>query len=232
LRPNAERTRLNSQKQEDAAVKPTQRFGLSVLLVAAIVLPTFAYEYPLSSTSLRDAYMLGNRKDERTVEFLAQYLHELPMPETGPHVATIGVKTPYAQVVELGANVLNADIQGAERDLAGKQFPFIVRVGVDLTDTYPGPPPWNPTAPGVPMPDFGRDFKVQLVQHDKKIDVRSTQVYPLYSDAVSNISQISGAIIELQYDADKIDSYDEATVKVHTPDDQDVETIFDLGHLR
>jgi hypothetical protein len=128
--------------------------------------------------------------------------------------------------------VLNADIQGAERDLAGKQFPFIVRVGVDLTDTYPGPPPWNPTAPGVPMPDFGRDFKVQLVQHDKKIDVRSTQVYLLYSDAVSNISQISGAIIELQYDADKIDSYDEATVKVHTPDDQDVETIFDLGHLR
>jgi hypothetical protein len=80
-------------------MKPTQRFGLPVLLAVAIVLPAFAYEYPLSSTSLRDAYMLGNRKDEHTVEFLAQYQRELPMPETGPHVATISVKTPYAKVV-------------------------------------------------------------------------------------------------------------------------------------
>jgi hypothetical protein len=142
------------------------------------------------------------------------------------------VKTPYAQVVELGENALNADIQGAEKDLADKQFPFIVRVGVDLTDIYPGPPPWNPNAPGLPMPDFGRDFKIQLVQHNKKIDARSSQVYLLYSDVVSNTLQISGAIIELQYDAEKIDPYDEAAVKVHTPDDQDVETTFDLGHLR
>jgi len=213
-------------------MKPTHRFGLSVILVVAIVLQAFAYEYPLSSTSLRDAYMLGNRKDEHTAEFLTQYERFLPMPESGPHVTTIGVKTPYAQVVELGENALNADIQGAEKNLADKQFPFIVRVGVDLTDTYPGPPPWNPTAPGVPMPDFQRDFGIQLAQGDKKIEVRSTQVYLLYSDSVSNTLQISGAIIELEYDADKIDPHDEATVKVHTPDDQDVETTFDLGHLR
>jgi hypothetical protein len=53
-------------------MKPTQRFGLSVLLVVAIGLPVFAYEYPLSSTSIRDAYILGNRKDEHTAEFFAQ----------------------------------------------------------------------------------------------------------------------------------------------------------------
>jgi hypothetical protein len=54
----------------------------------------------------------------------------------------------------------------------------------------------------------------------------------LYSDGVTNILQVSGAVIELQYDADKIDPDDDATVKVHTPDDQDIETTFDLGHLR
>ncbi len=212
-------------------MKPTQRFGLSALVIAAIALPVFAYEYPLSSTSIRAAYMLGSRNDEITTEFLARYKHSLPMPKTGPHVAVISVETPYSQIVELGQTDMNKDIQGAEKEFAGKEFPFIVRVGVDLTDTYPGPPPWSPTAPGVPMPDFQRDFQIQLVQGKKEISAQWTQVYLLYSDAVSNIYQISGAIIELRYDSDKIDSYDDATVKVHTLDDQDVETTFDLGHL-
>lgn len=214
-------------------MKPTQRFGLSVLLVlAAIVLPAFAFEYPLSSTSVRAAYMLGSRNDDITTEFLARYKHSLPMPKSGPHVAVISVETPYTQIVELGQTDMNKDIQGAEKEFAGKDFPFIVRVGVDLTDTYPGPPPWNPTAPGVPMPDFQRDFQIQLVQGKKEISAQSTQVYLLYSDAVSNVYQISGAIIELRYDMDKIDSYDDVDVKVHTPDDQEVETTFGLGHLR
>ena len=81
------------------------------------------------------------------------------------------------------------------------------------------------------MPDFQRDFTIHLMQAKKEIPASSTEVSLLYSDAVANLEQISGAIIELRYDMDKIDSYDDATVKVHTPDDQDVETTFDLGHL-
>jgi hypothetical protein len=212
-------------------MKPTQRFGLSVLLVVAIALPAIAYEFPLSSTSLRDAYMLGNRKDEHTAEFLARYTQSLPRPQTGPYVSVISVETPYSQVVELGENALNPDIQGAEQEYADKDFPFIVRVEVDLTDTYPGPPSLNPAVPGQPMPNFERDFAVDLIQ-DKTISAKSTQVYLLYSDGVPNVLQISGAVIELRYEGDKIDSYDDATVKVHIPDDQDVEATFDLGHLR
>ncbi|MFZ0583120.1 MAG: hypothetical protein WAN72_25100 [Candidatus Acidiferrales bacterium] len=197
-----------------------------------MALPALAYQYPLSSTDIRSAYLLGSRNDFVTTDFLAQYKHELPMPQSGPHVATISVETPYTQVIALGKIALNPDVQQAEQDFAEKKFPFILRVGVDLTDTYPGPPPWDPTAPGLPLPDFQRDFEIQLVQHDKVIESESTQVYLLTSDAVANIYQISGAIIELRFDVDKIDPYDEATVRVHTPDDQDVETTFDLGHLR
>jgi hypothetical protein len=212
-------------------VKPTQRFGLSVLLVVAIALPAIAYEYPLSSTSLRNAYMLGNRKDEHTSEFLALYTQSLPMPQTGPHVSVISVETPYSQVVELGENALNPDIQGTEEELADKKFPFIVRVEIDLTDTYPGPAAVNPAVPGQPIPSFERDFDIQLIQ-GKKIPAESSQVYLLYSDGITNILQISGAVIELQYDGDKIDPDNDATVKVRTPDDQDVEATFDLGQLR
>src|ERR1700735_4701713 len=143
-------------------MKPTQRFGLSILLVAAIALPAIAYEYPLSSTSLRNAYMLGNRKDEHTSEFLALYTQSLPMPQTGPHVSVISVETPYSQVVELGENALNPDIPGAEKEYADKQFPLIGRGEVDLTDSYPGLSPGNPAAPGQPIPNFERDFNIEL----------------------------------------------------------------------
>jgi hypothetical protein len=208
-------------------------FGLSMFLAALlVVLPTFAFDDPLTSTTIRDAYMLGNRKDFKTAEFFARYKHVLPAPETGPHVAAISVETPYGQIVELGEAALNTDIQGAEEEWTGKTFPFIVRVGVDLTDTYPGPPPWNPRAPGLPLPNFERAFEIQLVQNEKKIPARSSQVYLLYSDGVANTYQISGAIIELRYDTESVDRYSEATITVHTPDDQHVETSFDLGQLR
>ncbi|MGH9715068.1 MAG: hypothetical protein ACRD5M_17375 [Candidatus Acidiferrales bacterium] len=208
------------------------RIRLIVLfLAAAVAFPVLAFEHPLSSSAIRDAFMLGKRNDFRTAEYFARYSHRFPMPETGPHVAVISIETPYGQVVELGETSLNGDTQRAEQELADKAFPFIVRVGVDMTDTYPGPPPWNPRAPGVPMPDFQRDFDIQLIQ-GKKIPWKATQVYLLYSDAVANIYQISGAIIELQYDTDKLDPYDDVTVKVHTPDDQNIETTFDLVHLR
>jgi hypothetical protein len=208
-------------------------FGLSMFLAALLgVVPAFAFDDPLTSTTIRDAYMLGNRKDFKTAEFFARYKHVLPAPETGPHVAAISVETPYGQIVELGEAALNIDIQGAEEEWTGKTFPFIVRVGIDLTDTYPGPPPWNPRAPGLPLPNFERDFEIQLVQNEKKIPARSSQVYLLYSDGVVNTYQISGAIIELRYDTESVDPYSEATITVHTPDDQHVETSFDLGQLR
>lgn len=212
---------------------PRLGFGLSMFLAVLLIgTPALAFDDPLTSTSIRDAYMLGNRKDFKTAEFFARYKHFLPAPETGPHVAAISVDTPYAQVVELGEAAPNTDIQGAEKKWAGKNFPFIALVGVNLTDTYPGPPPWNPRAPGLPLPNFERDFEIQLIQNHKKLPARSTQVYLLYSDGVANTYQISGAIIELRFDTESVDPYSEATVTVHTPDDQHIETSFDLGQLR
>ncbi|HEY2109562.1 MAG TPA: hypothetical protein VGH17_06640 [Candidatus Acidoferrales bacterium] len=202
---------------------------LAVLLIGT---PALAFDDPLTTGSIRDAYMLGNRKDFKTAKFFASYRHLLPTPETGLHVAAISVETPYAQVVELGEAALNTDIQGAEEKWTGKNFPFIVRVGVDLTDTYPGPPPWNPRAPGLPLPNFESDFEIRLIQNQKTIPEQSFQVHLLYSDGVANTYQISGAIIELRYDTKSVDPYSEASVTVHTPDDQRVETNFDLAQLR
>jgi hypothetical protein len=144
-----------------------RRFALSTYLLAlgifcVIAIPAFAFEYLLSTTSIREAYMLGNRKDFKTTEFYTQYTHTFPKPEKGAHIATISVETPYGHVVEMGETALNTDTRGPEQQLAGKQLSFFVRVGVNLTDTYPGPPPWNPRGFAWPMPDFKRDFEIRV----------------------------------------------------------------------
>jgi hypothetical protein len=218
-------------------MKSAARSGLvtflsTFVIFSLIALPALAYQYPLSSSDIRNAYLLGYAKDLNTTNFFAPYTHLFPMPDSGPHVAKITLKTPYGQLVELGQSVFNADVQGAEEEYARKKLPLLVQVGVDLTPTYPDPNTWNSTAQGFPVPDFQRDFPVQLVQDAKKIGEQSAQVYLLYSEGAFNSYEVSGAIIEYRYDPEKIDPDDEVTIIVNTPDDQDVETTFDLGHLR
>jgi hypothetical protein len=194
------------------AMKTKPRPGFVIFLAAsalAIALPALAYQHTMSSTDIRNAYLLGNRKDSITESFFAPYEHALPAPRSGPFVATIGVVTPYSQIVRLGEGALNSDVQEVEQQFANKKIPFLVRVGVNLTDTYPVPPP-----SGLPV------FAVEL------------RVYLLYSDTMSNVYQISGAIIEMQYDNELIEPYDDATIKVQTPDNQDIETTFDLARLK
>ena len=217
-------------------MKPAARSGVVVLfltfvIVLLIALPALAYQYPLSSSDIRNAYLLGYAKDQNTTSFFAQYVTQLPMPETGPHVATIALKTPYAQVVELGQSAVNADVQGAEEELANTKFPLLVSVGIDLTSTYPDPPITNP-ASGSPVPDFEQDFSIELFQDGAKINAQSTRVNLLYSEGVGNTYEVSGAIIVLRFDPEKVNPDDEVIVKVHTPDDQHVKATFDLGHLR
>lgn len=217
-------------------MKPAARSGVVVLFLTFVIVlliarPALAYQYPLSSSDIRNAYLLGYAKDQNTTSFFAQYVTQLPMPETGPHVATIALKTPYAQVVELGQSAVNADVQGAEQELANTKFPLLVSVGIDLTPTYPDPPITNP-ASGSPVPDFEQDFSIELFQDGAKINAQSTRVNLLYSEGVGNTYEVSGAIIVLRFDPEKVNPDDEVIVKVHTPDDQHVKATFDLGHLR
>lgn len=207
-------------------------FLTSLATVLVIAWPAFAHQYPLSSTDIRNAYLLGTRRDSVTADFFAPYRHDLPMPETGPHVADVILETPYAQVVDLGQSDLNSDSQQAGIDLADKKFPFIVRVEIDLTETYPGPLPSGSNAPGLPVPDFEKDFKIRMLQDEKKINSESSQVFLLYSGGDGGFVQITGAVIELRYNNDLLDPYSDLTISVQTPDDQDVQTTFDLGHLK
>lgn len=215
-------------------MKPGSRFRLPVfLLVLLIALPALAYDYPLSSTSIRDAYFFGKRHTSITTSLFKQYTHYLPAGESAARVQSIGLETPFVQVAERSGAAFNYYAQDAAQEFTDQELPFRVLVTVDLTGAYPQSKNSRPNFLGYPLPDFCRAFDVQLVQ-DKAIPENSRRVYLLYSDAstsVTGFSGVTGAVLELDYDAESIDSTD-TTIKVATPDGQHVETTFDLTQLR
>ena len=78
------------------------RPGLSILLAAALLAPaSLAFDIPLSDEAIRQAYFLGQRRDEKTAQFFEKYNRRLDPPESGPYISDIAFFTPYANAVEL-----------------------------------------------------------------------------------------------------------------------------------
>jgi hypothetical protein len=201
------------------------------LMVPAISLPLFAYEYPLSENAIRDAYFLGKSSNDRISELVEKYTKRLPVPKTGAHIASIVLETPYIRVVEHSREMLNYSAPAAEKDFLGKPAVFSLRVQVDLTDSYG----WQVPSPAGTIrlrpDDFWKDFTVRLVQKGE-IPSKSLRGNPIYSfGSEGSASVLTGALIELTYDAEKIKSED-AKVEVLAPDGQEVEATFDLAAFR
>ena len=107
-------------------MKPAVRSGLAILLgtfvtLTLIALPALAYQYPLSSIDIRDAFLIGNRNDDLTAALFAKYSRTLPAPETGPYVAQIELDTPYLQIARRAKGALNYD------SLDAVQAPYYAR---------------------------------------------------------------------------------------------------------
>jgi hypothetical protein len=210
---------------------------ISAIATALLVaLPALAYQYPLSTTDIRDAYFIGARNDEVTASFFADYSKHLPAPQSGPDVDQITIDTPYTQIVQRSMGAVNYNSVEAVEEFDGKPMTFRVFVRFYFTDTYTPAP--LPHADGISLtplayPDFWNDFKVRLIQ-DKEIlpkSVRGAPIYPMLTDVDGPPPPPIGGTIEVEYDPAKIDTAD-ATVEVLTPDGQDVQVPFALGRLK
>lgn len=209
------------------------RLGFSALLLAlAIALPTLAYEYPLSSTAIRNAYFLGTEESNEGTEFVAQYTHSLSVPKTGPYISTVTIETPYLQVAERAGQTMGYDSQDAVKDFLNKPAQFRVRMVILF-------PPADlrtiaPEAGGLLFRsgDFWRYFKVKVMQNDKEIVPQSVQDWPLYpyEDEYSS-GQSTGEQVQLDFEPEKIDASD-LTIEIDKPNDQQVTTAFDLARLK
>ncbi|MFZ3331196.1 MAG: hypothetical protein WA197_11235 [Candidatus Acidiferrales bacterium] len=230
-----------------AATSSARSFSASFVTIGAatiaivagallIALPALAYQCPLWSTDIRDAYFIGARNDDRTAAFFAAYSKHLAAPESGPDVDQVSIDTPYAQVVRRSMGAANYNSVDAVEEFDGRPMNFGVTVRFYFTDTYT-PAPLTRTD-GIsliplPYPDFWNDFKVRLIQ-DKEIRpkaVRGAPIYPMLTDVDGPPPLPIGGTIEVDYDPAKIDTAD-ATVEVITPDGQDIQVPFALSRLK
>jgi hypothetical protein len=193
-------------------------YAICLLGLVAIASPhASAYEEPLTSESIREAYFLGQRRDEATARFLAHYYHEYPPPKAGPHISRVQVLTPYAQVV-LGAEdgEIRDSAMEAERHYRAQPSLFVVRVRVYSTPTYSSVYQWK---------RFWEKLSIVVVQagplEPKKRNYLGLPKGrgPAYTD------------VELSFDAVQIKSAP-MTVEISTPDGQYIEANFDLDALR
>jgi len=179
-----------------------------------------AYDFPLSSELIPEAYFLGRRNDEKTIKFIAGYIKRLSLPEKGPHISEISLYTPYAQIV-MGSwrNAALSSGQQAEQEYRTLGDTIHVRVIIEFTSTFNAIEGARPDkdATGTERlvrrsDDFWREFQYELRQNKNVIKPRKVEGKPIYSD-----SGFSGAEVQLEYDAKSIAS-EETTFEVSTSD--------------
>jgi len=189
----------------------------SVLLALLSAIPTWAYDFPLTSNAIREAYFLGKRQLSAGTEFLPDYTHLIPDLTVGEGFVTkVHIETPFFQVADRASKALNYSAQDAVKEFYGKPVAF--RMVLEICYMVDAPLPTS--------------VKITVLQNGKEIlpavDDRSA-FFPA-TDRYSRAPDI-GEIAWLEFDPQKFDS-SVLTILIDTPDDQHAGTTFDLQSMR
>jgi hypothetical protein len=214
-------------------MEPRIRSVYAVVVFAVIIgiaVPAFAtFTSPLSSSDIREAYIIGDHRNWQTEDFLSQYVHKFPDPNTDSYVCQIGIDTPFTQVVRHSEAAYNYHAPDAVEEFEGKALPFTVNVEIKLNADYPTVTGDAPALAQL-VPPFWNDYKVELVQ-DHEVAAVTVRGGPIYAYGWKFSPMVTGARIQAIYNPEKI-SADPVTIRVVGPDGQTVETKFDLTKLR
>ena len=194
--------------------------------------PVSAFETSLSDEAVREAYFLGQRRDEKTALFFETYRRYFPVPNSGPHVYMVEVFTPFAEAVEVSRkHGTGYSAQQARLDYRVRGDSLRIRVHIRYTATYgPAFPYSSKDLPG--ETGTWKDFQVRLTQDGNSIEPRSVRYEGTRMGTGGRGSaRPTGFIVWLEYDAFNLVSTD-AAVETDTPDGQHVVATFDLSRLR
>jgi hypothetical protein len=207
-----------------------------------------AFEMPLTEKTVREAYFLGQRKDQRTAEFLNLYTRLLPLPDKGPYVSEIHLLTPCAQVVSVSSqHPTGYSAQQAAADYHGRGDTLLLLVRIEFTATYTYDDAVRTASDAagelnrhLDPEDFWRAFTFTVSQPKPGadqgsdthfLDPRDVYAEPIYGSALRGDSTLRGAIVFLEYDASQSASFP-TQVEVVPPAAAPVVAKFDLANLR
>lgn len=193
-----------------------------------------AYDAPLTPAAIHEAYVLGQRNDQVTANFLHPYITECSTPEEGCFLTQIEILTPFAQVVDLSRRNGSRGYteQQAFHDYHQARDKIIVQVTLVLRALYAGAAQDKAQGTSLRPENFWQNFRFSLKQRGKVIPTRYIRNDPIYSTPTKNAAPIlNGATVQLEYDSKDVAS-EEATVEVLSPDSKTITASFDLKKLR
>jgi hypothetical protein len=229
--PNA---RPSNKIAGDTMLRPPIALALALLLSS----PARAFTFPLSDEAIREAYFLGQRRDQSMAQFLAQYKKILPEPKSGPQIASVEFLTPFARLILISSYRNNYSAQQATLEHRGQPELVAITVQVLLTPSYGAfvaaptdARSGSPTGYTPRSPDFWRDIDIQVAMDDKLLEPTDLTGEPTYVCNEHGGCQLAGATIHLEFPA-KLFTSDSVSVQIFPPEGPDVFTNFDLVRLR
>jgi hypothetical protein len=219
-------------------MQPAVRSSLALLTSALLLCaPALAYDTPLSDQAVREAYFLGQRRDESMAAFLNKYTKLLPPPKTGPNISSVTFLTPFALLVEYSSRQANYSAQQAALDHKSQDEAVEISIDIFLTPSYGAfttPPTHSRSGSplGIQMrpSDFWKTFKFRVLDGDEEITTDDLTGQPHYSCSDDGCI-LSGATVYLRFPAEAFTS-DSATIEVTPPEGDRVSVDFDLSSLR
>ena len=212
----------------------------AVLVALMLSTPSsFAFDTPLSDQAVREAYFLGQRRDDTMATFLNKYTKFLEAPKTGPHIYSVTVFTPFALLVQQSSQHTSG-YSAQQAALDHREQPEFVRIviQIQLTDSY-GPYIVRPTGSRSGSPkgfvprtyDFWKDLDVQVSSKDQKVEPFSSSGQPNYLCSDDGGCTLAGATLQFDFSAEDFAS-GSATIDINPPEGEPVSIDFDLDHLR
>jgi hypothetical protein len=209
------------------------------LLTAALLLPVpfSAFNTPLSDQAVREAYFIGQRRDESLAAFLNKYTKLLPAPKSGPHIYSVTFLTPFALLVQYSSRQSDYSAQRAALDHKAHDETVEISIEILLTPSYGAiltvPTHSRSGAPtGIQFrsPEFWRAFKYRIFDGDEEITADDITGEPRYR-CLDGSCLLTGATVYIQFPANAFTT-DSATIEITPHEGDPVSIDFDLASLR
>lgn len=209
---------------------------LLLLLVptAVFVARAAAYDHPLESSAIRDAYFIG-ADNQQSSQFLARYVKTLASAQSGAYVSQVEVRTPFAQVVANSHDhSVGYSAQQAEADYNKNAGMVQVRVQIvsgnpfGLSNIVQQPAACQGVNRMNSALDCFHDFHFRFSQ-SKPLQAQSSYGVPIY--AVGDSSVLIGGDVWFTFRASQVTSAP-LHVTVTNASGQKASADFDLSTLR
>ena len=218
--------------------------AMAIALCVGLSSASNAYEKQLDARAIHEAYILGQRNDKSTGDFLAPYLTQITEVQKDVHIAQIELLTPFAQIVDVSRQKA-AD--GFTEEQAIEYYKTHGNtVNVNVTMMLPSAYPKTAESKEVPTPEpptgaqksalrpenFWQNFQFNLKQNGKTIPSRRISNQPIYSTATNTAPAVlTGENVWLEYDVKDVAS-ELTSMEVVTPEGKVIKATFDLKKLR